>query len=218
MAKIHVMSTCYWIYAADLKIPLWHFGIMPEAVFRHAGSAQHILASYVFQRTLPALRLGDISMTPSLPPSSARWLHLLSTIAMLLMVQNPGTGEDSPTLPRGTLRLREGVRVADVVGQFEVAGDRVSFAAADATGSWRVLENLALERIGRVLAENRANPQWVISGTITEYNGANYLLVTKAVQTGNPAAKDSPRKEAAGAAAGGIGTRSGVDYAGEKGK
>lgn len=151
-------------------------------------------------------------------PSPDRWLHLLGTIAMLLLIQSPGSAEDLPTLPRGTLRLREGVRVADVVGRFEVAGDRVSFAAADSTGSWRVLENLALERIGRVLAENRASPQWTVSGTITEYNGANYLLVTKAVQTGKPAAKDSPRKEAASPAAGGIGTQSGVHYVGEKGK
>ena len=151
-------------------------------------------------------------------PSPARWLHLLGTIAMLLMVQSSGIAEESPALPRGTLRLREGARAADVVGRFEVAGDRVSFVAADSTGSWRVLENLALERIGRVLAENRASPQWTVSGTITEYNGANYLLVTKAVQTGKSPAKESTRKENTGAAKGGIGTQSGVNYVGEKGK
>lgn len=151
-------------------------------------------------------------------PSPARWLHLLGAIAILLMMQSPGVAEDSPMLPRGTLRLREGTRVADVVGRFEVAGDRVSFVAVDSTGSWRVLENLALERIGRVLAENRASPQWTVSGTVTEFNGANYLLVTKAVQTNKPPAKESTRKETMGAAKDGIGTQSGINYVGEKGK
>jgi hypothetical protein len=44
-----------------------------------------------------------------------------------------------------------------------------------------VLENLQLERILRTLAESRAQRQCIVSGVITEFRGANYLLVTKAV-------------------------------------
>jgi hypothetical protein len=53
-----------------------------------------------------------------------------------------------------------------------------------------VLENLALERIGRALDESRGTRLWVVSGLITEYRGANYLLVSKAVmQADEPAAE-----------------------------
>jgi hypothetical protein len=45
-----------------------------------------------------------------------------------------------------------------------------------------VLENLALERIVRILNETRGQRQWLVSGTITEYRGSNYLLISKAVQ------------------------------------
>ena len=57
----------------------------------------------------------------------------------------------------------------------------VSFSPAGSKDSYRVLENLMLQRISQVLDENRAPRQWVASGLITEYRGSNYLLVTKAV-------------------------------------
>jgi hypothetical protein len=79
-------------------------------------------------------------------------------------------------------RLREGTRLIDVVGTFQSLGnDNVSFSPAGSKDSYRVLENLMLQRISQVLDENRAPRQWVASGLITEYRGSNYLLVTKAV-------------------------------------
>jgi hypothetical protein len=47
--------------------------------------------------------------------------------------------------------------------------------------SFRVLENLALERINRELGQARGNLQWTVSGIVTEFRGNNYLLVTRAV-------------------------------------
>jgi len=85
------------------------------------------------------------------------------------------SGDDSPQ------RLREGSRLNDVVGQFDFAGDRIAFFPADSKDSFRVLENLALERVSRILSEGRAKPEWSVSGVITEFRGVNYLLVTKAV-------------------------------------
>jgi hypothetical protein len=79
-------------------------------------------------------------------------------------------------------RLREGTRLTDVVGTFQSLGnDNVSFSPSGSKDSYRVLENLMLQRISQVLDENRALRQWVASGLITEYRGSNYLLVTKAV-------------------------------------
>ena len=58
--------------------------------------------------------------------------------------------------------------------------------------SFRVLENLALQRVSQMLEnENKGTRQWTVSGTITEYKGANYLLLTKTVvhpQEGDSAA------------------------------
>jgi len=78
-------------------------------------------------------------------------------------------------------RQREGTRVTDVGGRFEVAGDRVTFFPAGGRESYRLLENLALERVAQVLSESRARQEWTVSGTLTEFRGANYLLLTKAV-------------------------------------
>jgi hypothetical protein len=83
---------------------------------------------------------------------------------------------------KGADRLREGTRLIDVVGAFQsVGGDSVSFSPGGNKDSFRVLENLALERVSRTLDENRGTRQWVVSGTITEYRGSNYLLLTKVV-------------------------------------
>ena len=81
-------------------------------------------------------------------------------------------------------RLREGTRITDVPGSFQFSGDRVSFhpdGKGDKGESFRVLENLALERINRELGQARGNLQWTVSGMVTEFRGNNYLLVTKAM-------------------------------------
>lgn len=84
-------------------------------------------------------------------------------------------------------RQREGTRLTDVSGRFELAGDRITFHPASGRESYRLLENLALERVAQVLSESRAKQDWTVSGTLTEFRGANYLLLTKAViKTGNP--------------------------------
>lgn len=78
-------------------------------------------------------------------------------------------------------RQREGTRLTDVSGRFEIAGDRVTFFPASGRESYRLLENLSLERVAQVLSESRSRQEWTVSGTLTEFRGANYLLLTKAV-------------------------------------
>ena len=88
-------------------------------------------------------------------------------------------------------RLREGTRLVDVAGSFQFAGDRVTFHPDGKGESYRVLENLALDRIGRQLGQTRGNLTWTVSGLVTEYRNSNYLLVTKAVEksTNEPPAR-----------------------------
>jgi hypothetical protein len=85
-------------------------------------------------------------------------------------------------------RLREGGELTGVTGTFKTTGDRITFYPDGRSDSLRALENQALERIWGVLQET-ADRQWTVSGMVTEFRGANYLLVTRAVVK----AKEKPR-------------------------
>lgn len=84
----------------------------------------------------------------------------------------------TPAAP--SFRLREGTQFIDKAGRFKLLGDQVIFEPSDGSARFGGLENLQLERIVRVLNENPQPPEWLVSGNITEYTGANYLLVTRA--------------------------------------
>lgn len=73
-------------------------------------------------------------------------------------------------------RLREGSTI-DAVGIFRITGDRLTFYPNDSSNSYRALENLALERIAKAIGETRGDREWIVSGTVTEFRGGNYLLV-----------------------------------------
>ena len=101
--------------------------------------------------------------------------------------------------PLAEMRLREGSILSDEVGEFLTTGDRLVFQPRDRGSSLVVLENLALERISSVLEESDAARLWSVSGTVTEYRGTNYLLVTRAALKANrqpakpPASPESQR-------------------------
>ncbi len=130
----------------------------------------------------------------------------LTAIIATIVAANVGISKDGVIAPPGGgQRLREGTQLIEVTGKFEAAGDRASFVIADSSESVRVLENLALQRVMRVLPQIQPGTQWTISGMVTEYNNGNYLLLTRAIQAGRPASKESTT-------ASGIGTRVPVDY------
>lgn len=95
-----------------------------------------------------------------------------------------GEGPAGAAQPRETPvreRLREGTRLVDVVGTFQVVADQATFNSVDGKYHLVGLENLTLERI---VKRTRDEPQplaWSVDGTVTEYLGSNYLLVTRAV-------------------------------------
>ena len=78
-------------------------------------------------------------------------------------------------------RVREGTQVEKIEGHFKLTGDRVTFITADGKQRFGGLENLALERIARIVKDSPAQLRWTIAGVITEYRSANYVLVTHAV-------------------------------------
>ena len=78
-------------------------------------------------------------------------------------------------------RIREGTALVEQAGVFQKAGDRITFFASDGQRRFVVLENLQLERVSRAIGDNLTPPQWTVSGMVTEFCGANYLLVDRAV-------------------------------------
>jgi hypothetical protein len=78
-------------------------------------------------------------------------------------------------------RIREGTAFTSQTGTFRLTGDRLTFYPNAGQHSLGGLENLNLERIARAVAESAEPLEWSVSGIVTEYQGGNYLLVTRAV-------------------------------------
>ena len=81
-------------------------------------------------------------------------------------------------------RQREGTRLANQLGYFRGSGDGLTFHVRDSEQKYPALENLALERVGKVMSDRHDHPEqlhWNVSGFFTEYRGGNYLFITHAV-------------------------------------
>lgn len=96
----------------------------------------------------------------------------------------------TPAAPRATgakQRLREGTTWTDRAGVFELTGDRARFKTSDDGTIVLGLENLSLERVIHTLRDDPMPGQtWKVSGLITEFEGRNHILITRAVQVIKP--------------------------------
>lgn len=100
----------------------------------------------------------------------------------------PGSVAGSPAdqaaaaaTPGSAQRLREGTKILDEVGTFEVLGARATFHSLDGKYHLIGLENLNLERIVKRSRDAAQPPVWSVRGTVTEYLGSNYLLISRAI-------------------------------------
>lgn len=88
--------------------------------------------------------------------------------------------------PDASQRLREGSALTDVVGNFELTADGASFRPLDGKARLVGLQNLNLQRIVEAIREHPERLEWVVSGTVTEYRGANFLLIKRAILKTKP--------------------------------
>jgi hypothetical protein len=86
---------------------------------------------------------------------------------------------------------REGTELTEHHGQFKANGGRWVFHSIDGTLRLTVLENLALERVTRMNNESDRALDWVIEGTVTEFQGDNFLLLTQARVKNRPPRRGS---------------------------
>lgn len=94
------------------------------------------------------------------------------------MIEDPQSpvSDDLPNL------RREGTHLREERGRFEYSGDRVMFTTSDSRTRFTVLENLNLQRVAQILAGSADSLEWTVSGVITEFQGMNFLLVTRATR------------------------------------
>jgi hypothetical protein len=78
-------------------------------------------------------------------------------------------------------RLREGTQIVEALGHFRVLGDRVMFHTSDGGRSLGGLPNLNLERIVRTVRDHSEPVLWSVTGTVTEFQGANFILIERAL-------------------------------------
>ncbi len=113
---------------------------------------------------------------------NARMIGKLLAVGALLVLPTWGTTAEkvATQLPAKPHHWQEG-EVVEIEGRLELSGDRAIFYPPEGE-PLRVLENLALERVTRVLTESPSDRLWLVSGTITEYRGSHYLLITRAIR------------------------------------
>lgn len=120
--------------------------------------------------------------TPSLLCAGALLLGVAVAMAQTSSASSHATAPGTPeqTVPSED-RLREGTELLDQPGTFRLTGDRITFFTDLGRGRFVVLENLALQRVGRAIEDNPDPLQWLVTGAITEFRGENFLLVHRAV-------------------------------------
>jgi hypothetical protein len=65
-------------------------------------------------------------------------------------------------------------------GRFDLVGERATFSAEDNSATFKTLENLALQRIVGAVRDSTGSRLWNVEATVTEYQGANFLLIRRA--------------------------------------
>jgi hypothetical protein len=116
---------------------------------------------------------------------------VLCGVTATFEIRRLGADESSPVVAasgeKPLEKQREGTTLTNVTGYFRLTGDRAMFYAE--TGArYGGLENLNLERVASAINDNPEQLQWSVSGTVTEYRGTNYLLVSRATLKAKPAA------------------------------
>jgi len=104
-----------------------------------------------------------------------------------------GSDVDSPAIPDQVVDDdstidREGTQVRKLRGQFIEVGRRWEFTSDHGSISYRLLENLALQRAAAAIRQDAEDNHWTVHGTLTEFEGRNYLLLKAIVR----AAREAP--------------------------
>lgn len=114
-----------------------------------------------------------------LKPFGARIFLLVALAMSLFLTISFGATSENKQANNSAYLLREGTKLDGAHGFFQAAGERTVFFMKKEKRRFICLENLALQRAGT----QPASAQWRVRGTVTEFNGENYLLIEMAIMT-----------------------------------
>lgn len=117
------------------------------------------------------------------------WVFLIVALTLVparraptATVEKPLTYDANQSSQRAPApREREGTQITDMQGYFKASGDGAMFYSTDGATRISALPNLNLERVVQLITDNPTQVQWSVSGTLTEFRGTNYLLITRAI-------------------------------------
>jgi hypothetical protein len=94
-------------------------------------------------------------------------------------LKSAASSENAMATGMKEFRQREGVAF-EQEGMVQFSGERLTFVSPDGKLRLLMLENLALDRVARTLRDSTVKIHWKLSGTLTEFQGSNYLLLDRA--------------------------------------
>lgn len=164
--------------------------------FVRRGLAAPLLGTLLFAPVAAAFGADPQPLATAPPAADPQSVISPDALQRVVSGQKPNLAappDVGPAAPR--IRQREGAKLTDRRGRFEIRGDRVIFLATEPDAHFVVLENLSLERVTRVLEESGSELEWSVSGSITEFRASNYLQISRALVKSLPA-KGAPHKSA----------------------
>jgi hypothetical protein len=129
-----------------------------------------------------AIVAGAASFAAEEPPAATSTVSSEKAPAAAPKSPVAANDNDDDDIDLSKIRLREGTQLRDVTGRFRQRGDSLLFID-DKNREINGLPNLNMERVLRMLktVEEPESIAWSVSGTITEFSGENYLLISRAV-------------------------------------
>jgi hypothetical protein len=117
-------------------------------------------------------------------PTMAYVISVVLSIAAALvstswLAADNNSHEAEPAQTQRLQLVREGTQLVDEPGQFIAVANRLTFVSSSGV-NFMGLENLNLERVGKIVGTSSESVDWFVTGTVTEYQGANYLLISRA--------------------------------------
>ena len=81
--------------------------------------------------------------------------------------------------------MREGTRIETQLAEMRQEADQLAVHLSNHNIPLIALENLAMQRVLIALIDDPSDKQWTVTGTVTEFQGRNYILferVTRAAK------------------------------------
>lgn len=128
-----------------------------------------------------------IVLNASIRPSSiANSEFTISEASLVTEVPHPMSIQDKKLTKRRFSskfigRERQGKRLHEKHATFQIVAERIHVRLPKNKRVMIALENLTLERIHKYIGRVEEKQTWEIEGQITEYEGQNYILISRAI-------------------------------------